>query len=215
MTVDVLVRVLIAYLIGSVLGSLVLGKLRGVDLRQVGSGNAGATNALRASGKLFGAGVLVIDLGKGYLAAGVLPMLELPGLGAPPPTELAAALCGVAAMVGHVYPLFFGFRGGKGAATLIGVVAALAPMALIPMLAVWAIGLVASGYMGASTIAAACAAAVFLALDRPDGIADPATGFAIAMAAFILFTHRSNIQRLLQGNEHRMESVMLLRKLWR
>lgn len=211
MTVEVLVRVLLAYLVGSILGSLVLGRLKGLDLRRVGSGNAGATNAFRASGKLFGAGVLAIDLGKGYLAAGLLPMLELPGLGAPPATALAAVLCGAAAMVGHVYPVFFGFQGGKGAATLIGVVAAVAPMALIPMLAVWALGLTLTGYMGASTIAATGAAAIYVILARPDGIADPVAGFAIAMTAFIVLTHRSNIQRLLQGREHRIESVMLLR----
>jgi len=123
---DFVTKVLVAYLIGSLLGSLIIGKLRGgIDIRNLGSGNAGGTNALRTQGFWFALGVMVIDVGKGWLAAAILPTSFQ--LGQPAPPMLSSSLsiaCAGAVVIGHVYPIFFGFRGGKGAATLIGVVVA-------------------------------------------------------------------------------------------
>src|SRR5208282_3524246 len=121
------VKLLLAYLIGALLGSLILGRLRGVDIRSMGSGNAGATNALRTQGKLFGFLVLLIDIAKGMVAVRWLPAAVLPGIGIDPDLsrEWLTVACGFAVIVGHVYPVWFDFRGGKGAATVIGVVAAL------------------------------------------------------------------------------------------
>ena len=135
-----------AYLLGSVIGSLLLGTLRGVDIRTQGSGNAGGTNALRTQGSgnaggtnalrtqgwAFALGVIVVDVGKALLAVGWLPGLELPGIGIDPAVDRAwlAVVCAAAVVFGHVYPVWYEFRGGKGAATLIGAVAVLAPMAL-------------------------------------------------------------------------------------
>src|SRR5690606_15794244 len=113
----------LAYLLGSVLGSLVVGYLKGgVDIRKVGSGNAGGTNALRTQGKWFALWVMVIDVGKGILAAAVLPGLELPGVGVDPDVSRDLVLYAVAlgAIVGHVFPVWFDFRGGKGGATAAG-----------------------------------------------------------------------------------------------
>jgi acyl phosphate:glycerol-3-phosphate acyltransferase len=122
---DLPVKVLLSYLLGSIVGSLLVGRLRGgVDIRELGSGNAGGTNALRTQGKSFAIWVLVIDIAKGWLAVRLIAPWVLPGV-APSPPDLAVwapAACGIAAIAGHVYPLWHGFRGGKGVATLVGVV---------------------------------------------------------------------------------------------
>ena len=133
------VKLLFAYLIGTMLGSLVLGRLRGIDIRSMGSGNAGATNALRTQGKLFGSAVLVIDVAKGVFAVLWLPTAALPGIGIDPdlPRDWLAVACGFAVIVGHVYPVWFEFRGGKGVASVVGVVAALDPRLLAPTLITW------------------------------------------------------------------------------
>src|SRR5579871_4691792 len=125
------IRCLLAYLLGSLMGSLIVGRLYGgVDIRTVGSGNAGGTNALRTQGKVFALWVMLIDVGKGVLATAVVPGLPLPFSSSAPPLDLGwtAALCGALAVFGHVFPLFFGFRGGKGAATFLGCVAVLMPL---------------------------------------------------------------------------------------
>ncbi len=142
---EYLLRILLAYLLGSVNGSLLLGRLRGVDIRTMGSGNAGGTNALRTQGVWFAAGAVLIDVAKGYLA------VYLSGLGVSPVAGLPEA-CAAAAVVGHVYPLWHGFRGGKGAATLLGSIAALAPWLLGVALAIWLLGMLVSGYVGLSTM---------------------------------------------------------------
>ena len=144
---------LLAYLFGSISGSLLLGRLQGVDIRTQGSGNAGGTNALRTRGWRFALGVVLIDVGKGALAA------ALPGwLGSGPISlEQAALACGLLAVAGHVWPLFYGFRGGKGAATLIGGLAVVWPLALLPLLGTWLVVLMLTGYVGLSTILAAAA----------------------------------------------------------
>ncbi len=190
---------LAAYLLGSLSGSLLLGRLRGVDIRRHGSGNAGGTNALRTLGWRFALGVVVIDVGKGALAAW-LGLRFAQGFAYP-----AAVL----AVVGHVWPLWHGFRGGKGAATVVGALLVLWPQALLPLLAVWALVLVASGYVGLSTVLAMASLPVFAWWQQ----AGPArSGFALAMALFLLFTHRGNLQRLRRGTESRFERARLLRR---
>lgn len=207
------IRLLLAYLLGSLLGSLIVGKLwGGVDIRTQGSGNAGGTNALRTQGRLFAVCVMIIDLGKGVLAAALVPLVPLTFLHSPPLLDTAwiAALCGALAVIGHVYPVFFGFRGGKGAATFIGVLATLAPLALIPALLVWALVLMLTGYVGLSTVLAAGVVPVY-ALGTT-GFGSALFAFGFAMALFILFTHRSNMRRLVHGNENRFKRAMLLRR---
>ncbi len=138
--IEIVLKVLIAYLLGSVSGSLVLGRLKGLDVRNVGSGNAGATNALRAGGWAFALGVLVIDVGKGWLAAAVLPGLNLPGVASSTVSiQSVAILCGFAAILGHCFPLFHGFRGGKGVGTSVGVLLALSPMVSLVVVSVWVV----------------------------------------------------------------------------
>ena len=134
----------VAYLLGSLSGSLLLGRLRGVDVRTMGSGNAGGTNAFRTQGLRFALGVVLIDVGKGALAAWLALRF------APEWAWPAAGL----AVLGHVWPVWHGFRGGKGAATAVGALLVLWPLAVPLMLGVWLLVLVTTGYVGLSTVLA-------------------------------------------------------------
>ncbi len=205
------IKTLIAYLLGSVLGSQVMGRLRGVDIREQGSGNAGGTNALRTQGWRFALGVVVIDVGKALLAVGVLPGLALPGVDIDPSVDRGwlAVACATAVVVGHVYPVWYEFRGGKGAATLIGAVAMLAPAALVPVFAVWLACVMLTGYVGLGTMLATLALPAWFAIVQPGNTA--LLLFGLAMAAFIAYTHRSNIARMRAGNENRARRLWLLR----
>lgn len=206
------IRCLLAYLLGSLMGSLIVGRFfGGVDIRTQGSGNAGGTNALRTQGKIFALWVMIIDIGKGAAAAWLVPSIPLPVPGGHAlDGPWIAAVCGLFCIVGHVWPVFFGFRGGKGAATYVGATAVLAPVALIPGLFVFAATLTLSGYVGLSTILSTWGIVLFAAVYS--GLGSPFFVYALAAACFIAYTHRSNIQRLRQGNENRFHKVMLLRK---
>ncbi|KAA2285409.1 glycerol-3-phosphate 1-O-acyltransferase PlsY [Arenimonas fontis] len=193
------VLVVVAYLLGSLSGSLLLGRLQGVDIRTLGSGNAGGTNALRTRGWRFALGTVLVDVGKGVLAVWLARRF---GSGVAWLPYAAAA----AAVLGHVWPLFHGFRGGKGAATLVGALLLLWPLALAVVIGTWLVVLVATGYVGLATVIAA-ASLVPTALFAEAG--PERWSFALAMAAFILFTHRDNLRRLLAGTENRFERVRL------
>lgn len=198
--------ILAAYLLGSVSGSLVLGRLKQIDIRTMGSGNAGGTNALRMVGFKFALGVMVIDVGKGWLAAGVFPGL----FGASHAS--AALLCGFTAVFGHCYPIWHGFRGGKGAATLIGTLLGINPWLILPMLGSWLLTLVLTGYVGLATVVSGFSlipAATWLG--GPPGV----VAYTVAVACFMAFTHRSNFRNLAAGTEHRVEKVRLARWLGR
>lgn len=201
----VLLALVLAYLLGSVSGSLVLGRFLGVDIRASGSGNAGGTNAFRTRGWRFALAVVLIDIGKGALAAWLGLRLWPEGFGLTR-FDLAAA-CTLVAAAGHTWPLYFGFRGGKGAGTLVGGLCVAWPLSVGPVFLVWLCCLVLTGYVGLSTILAA-AALVPLAI----WLAPAQLVFALAAAGFILFTHRSNVIRLWNGSEHRFERVRLLRR---
>jgi glycerol-3-phosphate acyltransferase PlsY len=205
------VKTLLAYLLGSLLGSLLLGRLRGVDIREQGSGNAGGTNALRTQGWGFALGVIVIDVGKALLAVGVLPGLALPLIGIDPAVDRdwLVVCCAAAVVVGHVYPVWYEFRGGKGAATLIGAVAVLSPAALVPILLCWLACVALSGYVGLGTMVATATLPIYFAFARPLSL--PLLVFGIAMAAFVVYTHRSNIERMRAGVENRARRLWLLR----
>lgn len=205
------IKTLVAYLLGAVLGSLVMGRFRGVDIREQGSGNAGGTNALRTQGWTFALGVVVIDVGKALLAVGVLPALALPWVGIDPAVDRdwLAVACAIAVVVGHVYPVWYEFRGGKGAATLIGAIAVLAPTALVPVVMVWLATVMLTGYVGLGTMLGTATLPIYFALAEPRSAAFVA--FGAAMAAFVAYTHRANIARMRAGNENRARRLWLLR----
>lgn len=191
-----------AYLLGSLSGSLLLGRVFGqADVRTSGSGNAGATNALRAGGKAYGAAVLVFDLLKGAVGAGIISWLFFGALGG------WAFACGAAVVIGHVYPLYFGFRGGKGVATVIGVLLVLLPAALGIGVLVWVATLVASGYVGLAAVTGMAAVALWCLVVH--ATLDAASIFVLAMTALITYTHRDNIARIRAGTEDRFTRVML------
>jgi len=218
---DPLLRLLAAYLLGSLNGSLLLGKLRGVDIRTQGSGNAGGTNALRTQGKAFALGVIIIDVAKVYIAVRALPGLFAPAEAGSNSLELAwlQVGCGFAAVVGHVYPIFHGFRGGKGVATLLGSLLALAPVLLLGVLVVWLVMMMVFGYVGLGSMVAAAALPLLVLWAGDSGwiaahAVMPLAAFGIACALFVIWTHRSNIARMRQGIEPRARSLWLLGR-WR
>jgi len=205
-------KILLAYLLGSIVGSLVVGKLRGgVDIRKSGSGNAGATNALRTQGAGFAIWVILIDVAKGWVAAAVLPGLGLPGM-TPAPANQAMwlpAACAFAAILGHVFPVWHGFRGGKGVATLVGAFAGIELALLLPLFATWLAVVMVSGYVGLASIMAALAIPVYL-LMRDGAVFTPHLAFALACALLVLYTHRGNVQRMRAGTEPRARRLWLL-----
>ena len=201
--------ILAAYLIGSLSGSLLLGRLRGVDIRQQGSGNAGGTNAFRTQGLRFAAGVVAIDIGKGVLVAWLA--LRLAPVGGGLSVTAHGYLAAFAAVLGHVWPLWHGFRGGKGAATALGGLLVLWPYAIPPLLIVWIATLVLSGYVGLATVLAALCLPL-LAWWSEAG--EPRLWFAFAAAALIVYTHRGNLARLRAGTESRFARARLLHR-WR
>ena len=155
--------------LGSVLGSLVVGcVLGGVDIRTVGSGNAGGTNALRTQGKWFALGSWSIDVGKGILAAAVLPSLVIPHVGFDLEIDRSLVLYAVAfaAIAGHVFPVWFGFRGGKGGATAAGLIVYLAPAVALPVAGAWLLIALVTGFVGLATVSAAVAAVLYIGLAR-------------------------------------------------
>ena len=193
---------LAAYLLGSISGSLLLGKLRGVDIRTIGSGNAGGSNALRTQGLKFALGTVLVDIGKGALASW-LAWRFLPD--AVSPAWLYA--CVLAAVAGHVWPLFHGFRGGKGAATLVGGLAVVWPQALLPVFIVWLLSLAWGGYVGLATMLAGVSLVLVALVEGSDAIR---LGFSVVAAVLLVFTHRGNIARLRAGTESRSERVRVL-----
>ena len=204
-------KFLISYFIGSLMGAMIVGKLRGgVDIRTMGSGNAGGTNALRTQGLWFALGVVVIDVGKGYIGAGIVPGLELPFIGTDPSISRTwlTICCAAAAVLGHVWPIYHRFKGGKGAATFIGTLIVLGPNLIIGVILVWIWMVILAGYVGLATMTAATALPIWLGATRfPDD--QPLLIYTAVMAMCIIFWHRSNIRRMREGNENRNYRLMI------
>jgi acyl phosphate:glycerol-3-phosphate acyltransferase len=198
----------LCYLLGSVVASLLIGRLRGgVDIRSLGSGNAGATNAMRTLGKKVALAVFVIDLAKGWIATALIAPWTLPSLAprAPEVDAWSVTVCALAVMLGHIYPLWYGFRGGKGMATLLGAVLGVHTWLVLPMVVAWLATVILSGFVGLGSMLATVALAVSLAAS---GANAALLAFGILAVLLIAFTHRSNIARMRAGTEARA------RRLW-
>lgn len=209
---ELLIKAALSYLLGAVIGSLLMGKLMGgTDIRGEGSGNPGGTNAFRTRGWKFALPVILIDAGKGLLAVLVIAPLALPFVepftGNP---RWLPVVCGAAAVVGHVWPVWFGFRGGKGMATYVGALAGLSWPLLAVALLLWLVVLILTGYVSVATMLAAIGVALYALLVAGPG---PFFVFGAVMAVFLVYTHRSNLARLREGTEHRFDKVMLLNRL--
>ena len=210
---EILIKLVVSYLIGSTSGSILLGKLKGVDIRNMGSGNAGGTNAFRTQGASFAAGVLGIDILKGFISAKFISAMNLPIF--PSSTvdpNLLIILCGVAAVLGHVYPLYHGFRGGKGGGAAIGMIFAISCPSISLAILLWLVILLLTGYVGLGTIIGSVFV-IYFAHYFKDAINNPYfLPFTIFLSFFIFYTHRSNIKRMLDGTENRFEKAMIFRK---
>lgn len=182
--------VLIAYLLGNISPSILLAKAKGIDIKREGSGNAGTTNALRVMGKKAGAITLVVDVLKGVAA------VLLGGLVC---GHLCAMCCVLAAMLGHIWPVFYRFKGGKGVATAFGALLGLNPLLALLALAIVVIVVLISKRMSVGSIVVALVFPALCRLLEPD--------FALpgcALAILIIVKHRSNLKRLFRGEEPRM-----------
>lgn len=192
----------LAYVAGSIPAAYIAGKVtRGIDLRQHGSGNLGATNVYRVLGAKIAIVVLLFDAAKG--AVPVLWFPRLFGLTADSNSAAVWAIAfGIAAILGHVRPVFLLWKGGgKGVATASGVFGALAPAAIGATLIVWFAVLVISGYMSLASLAGAAVLPVAIAFLR--GVRSPLFAVSVLVALFVFWTHRSNIARLRRGEEPR------------
>lgn len=199
----IIIKVLLAYLLGSVSGSLLVGRVKKVDIRSQGSGNAGGTNAFRTQGLVFALGVVVIDIGKGFIAAWLIPAMDIGGSASVLDTDQIVLACGFAAVVGHCFPVWHGFRGGKGAATAVGAIIFIEPWLLLPLVMTWLITLIMTGYVGLSTVLAGFSLIpAAWAMNNP-----PLMVFSTVLAFFLLFTHRGNMRKLRDGTEYRFERI--------
>jgi glycerol-3-phosphate acyltransferase PlsY len=187
--------IILGYRAGSIPFALILARHSGVhDPRRVGSGNPGAANVARTAGVSTGVAVALLDAAKG--AASVLAA-ERFHASAP-----AAAAAGLAAIVGHIYPVWLGFRGGKGVATACGVFSILTPLAAVPALAIFTISVWITRYVSLGSIAASLA---LPPLAYVTGSSRTPVATALAAAALIIFRHRENVERLRLGTERRLE----------
>jgi glycerol-3-phosphate acyltransferase PlsY len=198
--IQFLLALLLAYLAGSIPSAVWAGKLlHGIDVRQHGSGNAGATNTIRVLGWKTGIPVLILDLAKGWFAASLPVFLNVAPQGSEQMT-IAQIVCGTAAILGHVFPVFAGFNGGKGVATTFGVLLALHPLLTLSCAGVFLAVLLFSGYVSLASITAGVAFPVLLmTVFHSHSLIFRI--FAILIALALIITHKQNISRLLKGEE--------------
>lgn len=196
----------IGFLCGSIPFGYWAGRLKGIDIRQHGSGNIGATNVIRVCGKAIGIPVFALDMLKGLLpvmwakaaaSAGSTPAMDM--------TSAAAVLTGFAAILGHTFTPWLGFKGGKGVATATGVLIGIAPVAMLAGLGVWLLAFFATRYVSLASMLAAVTVPVTMAAmmgssGRWDGVL---LGFGVLVALLVIVRHRANIKRLLAGKENR------------
>lgn len=200
----VFLLILAAYLIGAIPSAVWIGKmLYGIDVRKHGSGNAGATNVIRVLGYKAGIPVLLIDILKGWIAV-QLPIWLIAESILPGQLVYLRIVCAIMAVVGHIFPVYVGFRGGKGVGTIAGAGLSLFPLSLLIVLAIFILVLVMTHYVSLSSILASVAfplVVFFIIGERHAGL----LGLSLLVAIFIPVTHRRNIRRLLRGEENKFD----------
>jgi acyl phosphate:glycerol-3-phosphate acyltransferase len=221
--VSLIFVVLLSYLLGSVPTSIIVTKaLKGIDIRNYGSGNAGGTNVIRVLGWGPGVFVILLDALKGFLAAVVLSRLffgKFPLDNGTPFSDFTVVqiIAGISAILGHTWTVFAGFKGGKGIATAAGMLVGIAPVEVAIAAGVFALVVVSSRYVSLGSVSAAIAFP--LAMFVRANVFDVATKyyhsmifFSIAISGFLIYNHRANIDRLLHGKEHRLEKLRFFHK---
>jgi glycerol-3-phosphate acyltransferase PlsY len=210
MIYTIVVLVVVAYLLGSIPSAVWIGKhFYGIDIREHGSKNAGATNTLRVLGRRAALPVFVIDFLKGYVAVTLCNLAEFlpqfqPGGECPGGIYMLKVGVVVAVVLGHIFPLFAGFRGGKGVATLAGAVMGVAPASVMLCLAVWVAVLVTWHYVSLASMVAGLCFPIFLLLNPRTNGSVTLIVFSCVVAVLLIITHRKNIARLRAGTESKI-----------
>ncbi len=201
-TLPSIIGLIFAYLIGSIPSAVWIGRFfYKIDVREYGSGNAGATNTFRVLGKRAGIIVMLIDILKGFVATNLAFVMGNLPLDAVQTVNFQLSL-GIAAVLGHIFPIYAGFRGGKGIATLLGMVLALLPQAALICFGIFAVTLLITRYVSLSSMIASIAFPLltFFAYKNTE---PSLKVFGIAIALLVITTHQKNIERLLKGEEHK------------
>jgi len=196
----------LCYLVGSIPTAVWVGKItRGIDVRQHGSGNAGATNALRVLGWKPGLLVMLLDMGKGFLAVLLFANIAIPHGTLLP--DVVRVLAGSFAILGHVFPFTIGFRGGKGVGTAAGVMFALAPMVTVGAIILWIVIVSLTRFVSLGSMTAAISVPLFLLLGKLTLGREPGQAlmiFGLILALAVLVSHHANIKRLMAGKENKL-----------
>lgn len=203
-----LVTAVASYLVGAIPFGWLVSRLRGVDILKQGSGNIGATNVARVVGLPWGILVFLLDFSKGALPVLVTQLLD-PVTENQLPPDFLKVLAGITAFLGHLFPIYLGFRGGKGVATGAGVIAVLVPILTIIVLASWGLVLALTRYVSIASLFASALLFVLRLIftDHPWGEQHLVTTLFCLFGALLVFIrHRANIRRLLNGSEHRLGS---------
>jgi len=201
--------IVLSYLAGSIPTSIIMSKLtRGIDIRDYGSGNAGATNVIRVLGWKIGIIVIIVDVGKGVLATLLISKLKIDPV--PIVHNLVQIIAGLSAVLGHIWTIFAGFKGGKGVGTAAGMLFSLYPIAGLICLIIFVVVLLGGRYVSVASMSAAVSLPIVIILLNHlfnSSISNELFYFAIFMALLIVFTHRSNIRRLIRGEENRIKKI--------
>ncbi len=211
MIVSIIALVIAGYLLGSIPSAVWIGKhFYGVDIREHGSRNAGTTNMLRVLGRRAALPVFVIDFLKGFVAVSLsvlvayLPQFSAGGEYGVNGIYLLKVGLVIVAVLGHIFPIFAGFKGGKGVATLAGAVMGVDPSSVLLCLAVWVVVLVMSNYVSLSSIVAGCSFPVFILVSPKTNHVLTLIIFSFVVAILLVVTHRKNISRLVAGTENKI-----------
>ena len=212
---EVVTLLILSYLTGSIPTSIIVSRIaKNIDIREHGSGNAGATNVYRILGWKYALIVLSLDIFKAWLptaiyATKIFLSISIPDIG------FIQILCGFSAVLGHTYPIFSGFKGGKGIGSLIGVLLALFPFAFPLCLIVAIFVVVTTGYVSLGSIFAAISLPIIILILPGLGIITPNLSlviFSLLVPWFVIFTHRSNISRIRNGTENRFDKALIIKK---
>ncbi len=199
--------VLISYLLGSIPAGYLAGRIAGIDIRHAGSGNIGATNVTRVLGKRYGYPVFVVDFLKGLMAVSISIFIEKRVQPVLVPTELLGIVAAISCVVGHSFPVWLSFKGGKGVATSMGALFGLVPFVALIGVAVWVITFEMTRYVSVASMTAALAVPISILILMPLKQTGGAVllYFSICLAALVIFRHRSNLSRLVRGTEPRFK----------
>ena len=198
---------LASYFLGSIPAGYLAGRIAGIDIRHAGSGNIGATNVTRVLGKRYGYPVFIVDFLKGLMAVTMSILIEKRAQPLSVPTELIGIIAAISSVIGHSFPVWLSFKGGKGVATSMGALFGLMPFVALIAVAVWVITFEMTRYVSVASMTAALAVPIsiliLMPLKQTSGTA--LLYFSISLAALVIFRHRSNLSRLVRGTEPRFK----------